>query len=60
MAIGDPACDLVIAWNVFDAKSRTIFKKAFNYNDATWHRAQGWALWKALISKKLTPALLTP
>jgi len=58
MAIGDPACDLVIAWNVFDAQSREIFKQTFTYDDATWHRAHGWALWKALISKKLTPALL--
>lgn len=54
MAIGDPACDLVIAWNVFDGKSRQIFKQAFDYNDATWHRAQGWALWKALITNNLT------
>ena len=58
MAIGDPACDLVIAWNVLDAKSREIFKQTFTYDDATWHRAHGWALWKALICKKLTPALL--
>ncbi len=50
MAIGDPACDLVIAWNMFDNKSREVFKQEFNYDDATWHRAQGWALWKALIS----------
>ena len=60
MAIGNPACDLVIAWNVLNAKSHEIFKQAFNYSDATWHRAHGWALWKARISKKLTSAILTP
>jgi aminoglycoside phosphotransferase (APT) family kinase protein len=60
MAIGDPACDLVIAWNVLDKKSREVFKQAFSYDDATWHRAQGWALWKALISNTLTNALLRP
>ncbi|MEI7580825.1 MAG: aminoglycoside phosphotransferase family protein [bacterium] len=54
MAIGDPACDLVIAWNVLDKKSREVFKQAFSYDDATWHRAHGWALWKALISNTLT------
>jgi len=58
MAIGDPACDLVIAWNVLDNKSREVFKQAFSYDDATWHRAQGWALWKALITKSLTHTLL--
>ena len=49
VAIGDPACDYVIAWNFFDYESREIFKKAVSADEGTWSRARGWALWKALI-----------
>ncbi|MBA3954913.1 phosphotransferase [Candidatus Dependentiae bacterium] len=50
MAIGDPACDLVIAWNFLDKKSRELFKAHLNLDSDTWLRAKGWALWKALIT----------
>ena len=50
MGIGDPACDLAIAWTFFDSDSRAIFKKALRTDDHTWDRAKGWALWKALIT----------
>ena len=49
MGVGDPACDLVIAWNVFDARSRAVFRDTLRLDDATWARGRGWALWKALI-----------
>jgi aminoglycoside phosphotransferase (APT) family kinase protein len=48
-AVGDPACDLVIAWNLFEGESRRTFRRALPFDDATWQRARGWALWKALI-----------
>ncbi|SHN14192.1 aminoglycoside phosphotransferase family protein [Actinacidiphila paucisporea] len=47
---GDPACDLVIAWTLFSADSRAAFRRTVGQNPATWARARGWALWKALIS----------
>jgi len=47
MGIGDPACDLTIAWTFFKNKSREVFKDAFNFDNDTWARARGWALWKA-------------
>lgn len=50
ITIGDPACDLVIAWTFFQEKARQIFKDAMNLDEATWARARGWALWKAMIS----------
>lgn len=50
MGIGDPACDLVIAWTLFCGESRTIFKLHVGLDDDTWNRARGWALWKALIT----------
>ncbi len=48
LAIGDPACDLVIAWNFFDAESRAIFKQKMNLDKNTWIRAMGWCFWKTL------------
>lgn len=49
LAIGDPACDLVIAWTFFKAESRETFRNTLQLDKATWARARGWALWKALI-----------
>jgi aminoglycoside phosphotransferase (APT) family kinase protein len=50
MAVGDPACDLVIAWTFLTNESRKIFKSQLNLDPDTWARARGWALWKALIT----------
>lgn len=49
-AVGDPACDLTPAWTMFDGTSRDRFRSLLGYDDATWARARGWALWKALIA----------
>ena len=49
-AVGDPACDLVAAWTIFDAGSADAFRKRLQLDDAAWQRARGWALWKALIT----------
>ena len=48
--IGDPACDLTIAWTVFEGAARTAFKDTIGLDAATWTRAAGWALWKALLN----------
>jgi len=47
-AVGDPACDLAIAWTFFDAATRRTFRAQLDVDDATWARGRGWALWKAL------------
>jgi aminoglycoside phosphotransferase (APT) family kinase protein len=47
-AVGDPACDLVMAWAFFAGTSRDVFRCRLPLDDATWARARGWALWKAL------------
>jgi aminoglycoside phosphotransferase (APT) family kinase protein len=49
LGIGDPACDLVIAWTLFHGESRDIFRRALSLDEKPWERAMGWALWKALI-----------
>jgi aminoglycoside phosphotransferase (APT) family kinase protein len=50
MSIGDPSCDLAIAWTFFSGKSRETFKSNIPLDQETWARAAGWALWKALIT----------
>jgi aminoglycoside phosphotransferase (APT) family kinase protein len=47
-AVGDPACDLAIAWTLFSGESRRVLRAAVGLDDATWERGRGWALWKAL------------
>ncbi len=47
MGVGDPACDLVIAWTLLKGDSRGYFKSNTRLDDDTWDRARGWALWKS-------------
>ena len=49
LGVGDPAIDLIIAWNLLPAHSREIFRRELHVNDATWARGRGWALSMALI-----------
>lgn len=49
-AVGDPACDLAIAWTLFAGGSREAFRAALPLDAATWARGRGWTLWKALIT----------
>lgn len=49
LGVGDPACDLSIAWTLFGGESRTIFRAMLPFDAGTWARGRGWTLWKALI-----------
>lgn len=49
LAVGDPACDLMIAWNLFSGESRDAFRTALDVDDATWARARGHALSQAVM-----------
>jgi aminoglycoside phosphotransferase (APT) family kinase protein len=49
-AVGDPACDLVLAWTFLDPPSRRTFRQRLDVDAGTWARARGWALWKALVT----------
>ncbi|QHT55937.1 aminoglycoside phosphotransferase family protein [Cellulomonas sp. H30R-01] len=50
---GDPASDLATAWLTFDADGRRAFRErvdaACGWDDATWRRAQAWALHLAVV-----------
>ena len=50
LGIGDPACDLTIAWTFFSGPSREAFRRHLEADAGTWARARGWAIWKALIT----------
>jgi aminoglycoside phosphotransferase (APT) family kinase protein len=47
--VGDPACDLAIAWTVFAGQSRRRFAELLPFDQGTWARGRGWALWKAML-----------
>lgn len=47
--VGDPACDLVIAWTFFSGESREAFRDTIGLDADTWARGRAWALWKSLL-----------
>jgi aminoglycoside phosphotransferase (APT) family kinase protein len=49
LGVGDPACDLAIAWTLFQGDSRETFRAMLQLDTNTWARGRGWTLWKALI-----------
>ena len=45
MAVGDPACDLMVAWNLPGPADRAVFRSSLPHvDDATWRRGRAWAL----------------
>jgi aminoglycoside phosphotransferase (APT) family kinase protein len=50
LGVGDPACDLIVAWDLFTATTRKLFRAAVAVDDATWARGRGWALSVALMA----------
>jgi aminoglycoside phosphotransferase (APT) family kinase protein len=46
--VGDPACDLQPAWNLFAGDSRRRFRVELDVDDASWLRGRGWALYQAV------------
>ena len=49
LGVGDPACDLSIAWTLFGRESREAFRSMLALDAGTWARGRGWTLWKALV-----------
>ncbi len=47
--VGDPACDLIPAWNLLTAQTRPTFRDTVGADDATWERGRGRALSMAVI-----------
>jgi aminoglycoside phosphotransferase (APT) family kinase protein len=49
LGVGDPACDLIPAWNLLTGGTREVFRAGLDVDDATWVRGRGKALSMALI-----------
>lgn len=50
LGLGDPACDLMPAWTVFDAAARETFRSALSPDEAMWIRGQAWAMSVAAVA----------
>lgn len=50
LGVGDPAGDLIVAWNLLSAETREVFRAGLAVDDATWARGRGWALSQGLIA----------
>jgi aminoglycoside phosphotransferase (APT) family kinase protein len=48
LGVGDPACDVMVAWKTLPVNARASFRAELEVDDATWARAYGWALSQAL------------
>lgn len=50
LGVGDPACDLLPAWNLLDAPARARFRAEVDVDGATWRRGRDWAATTALVA----------
>jgi aminoglycoside phosphotransferase (APT) family kinase protein len=50
MGVGDPACDVMVAWKLGSAVARDAFRAALPTDDATWARARGWVVSQAVAA----------
>jgi aminoglycoside phosphotransferase (APT) family kinase protein len=48
LGVGDPACDVAVAWKVLSPETRDIFRSALSVDESTWTRARGWVVSQAL------------
>lgn len=49
LSAGDPAVELMVAWSLFDARSRAVYRDALGFvDDAMWLRGRAWAVSAAL------------
>lgn len=56
MAVGDPASDLVVVWEMFGPEAREAYRFELNerapyeLDDAMWQRGRGWAISTAIMA----------
>jgi aminoglycoside phosphotransferase (APT) family kinase protein len=49
LGVGDPGCDMAIAWTFLEPQSRQAFRERLGVSHAVWNRGRGWVLWKGMI-----------
>lgn len=50
LGVGDPACDVMVAWKLLPSDARQSFRSSLSVDHATWARARGWALSQAVVA----------
>lgn len=50
MGVGDPACDVMVAWKLHSPGARDAFREALPTDDATWERARRWVVSQAVAA----------
>ncbi len=50
LGVGDPACDVMVAWTYLSEGTRDAFRAALPVDGGTWGRGRGWALSFGLIA----------
>lgn len=50
LGVGDPACDLFVAWSYLDEPARRVFQESAQVDEAAWRRGRGWAVYSAVIA----------
>lgn len=50
LGIGDPACDLGLAWKLFSGESREVFRAALPFDEATWARSRAHTVAQAVMA----------
>jgi aminoglycoside phosphotransferase (APT) family kinase protein len=50
MCVGDPAVDLMAAWNFLPSGPRETLRRELAVDDCTWIRGRGWALYQAIVA----------
>ena len=53
--VGDPACDLVVAWTLLAPAGRDEFRAVLDPDEGTWARGRAWASWKGLLTLRDHP-----
>lgn len=48
--VGDPAVDLMPAWNLLAPGPRETYRRELGVDDATWERGRGWAIVQAIVA----------
>jgi aminoglycoside phosphotransferase (APT) family kinase protein len=50
LGVGDPAADVMVAWKMFKAPERDVFRRELEIDGATWARSRASVLAQALIA----------
>jgi aminoglycoside phosphotransferase (APT) family kinase protein len=50
MGVGDPACEVMVAWKLHSSAARDAFREALPVADPTWKRARGWVVSQAVAA----------